>query len=260
MPLLLITLVVGAITAASMLLIDWYPDQAAEQATRVDQLMWFLMICSAVIFTGVTAVLIYCAWRFRAPEDDLSEGPPNHGNTKLEIIWTLIPVLLLAVVAVWAVKVTLSNEAVASDQTAVTVTARQFAWEFTYPDTNVASGDLRVPVGRQIRLDMRSPDVIHSFYVPEVRVKQDVVPGRTTHMIFDTTKTGTYPIICAELCGAGHGLMRANLIVMPKPEYDRWLNGARRQLSQTTPNGANAAPSAGNATTTTAPATTTNGG
>ncbi|MCB0881171.1 MAG: cytochrome c oxidase subunit II [Thermoleophilia bacterium] len=231
LPLALITIVVGALTAASMLLIDWYPDQASEQAPRVDHLLWFLMICSAVIFTGVTAVLIYCAWRFRVPEDDESEGPPNHGNTRLEIIWTVIPILLLVVVAVWAVKVQLDNEAVAADQTAISVTARQFVWEFDYPGTNVQSGDLRVPVGKQVRLDMRSPDVIHSFWVPEIRFKQDVVPGRTTHMIFDPTKVGTYPIICAELCGAGHGLMRGRLIVMPQAEYDAWLNQAKQQVA-----------------------------
>lgn len=231
LPLALITIVVGALTAASLLLIDWYPDQASEQAPRVDHLLWFLMICSAVIFTGVTSVLIYCAWRFRVPEDDESEGPPNHGNTRLEIMWTVVPILLLAVVAVWAIKVELDNEAVAADQTAISVTARQFVWEFEYPGTNVQSGDLRVPIGKQVRLDMRSPDVIHSFWVPEIRFKQDVVPGKTTHMVFNPNRAGTYPIICAELCGAGHGLMRSRLIVMPQAEYDAWLSQAKQQVA-----------------------------
>ncbi len=246
MPLALITLVVGALTAASMLLFDWYPVQAAEQATRVDHLMWFLMICSAIIFTGVTAVLIYCAWKFRVTDpNDESEGPPQHGNTKLEVIWTIIPTILLAFIAVWATRVVLQNEAVAADQTAISVTARQFVWEFAYPGTNVQSGDLRVPIGKQVRLDMRSPDVIHSFYVLEFRLKQDVVPGRTTHMIFNPNRLGTYPVICAELCGAGHGLMRGRVIVMTQADYDAWLTQAKQQVQKAPAKAAAPAPAGG---------------
>lgn len=231
LPLTLITLVVGALTAASMLLFDWYPVQAAEQAERVDQIMWFLMIASAIVFTGVTAVLIYCVWRFRADPDDESEGPPMHGNTKVEIIWTVIPILLLAFVSAWSFKVIIDNEAVAAKQNAVQVTARQFAWEFTYPEAGIKTGDLRVPIGTQVRLDMRATDVIHSFYVPETRVKQDVVPGITTHMVLNPTRVGTYPVICAELCGAGHGVMRAQMIVMEQDDYDAWLSQAKAQAA-----------------------------
>lgn len=233
LPLGLITVVVGALTAASMLLIDWYPDQAAEQAARTDHLMWFLMIVSAIVFTGVTSTLIYCGWRFRVSDDnDTSEGPPLHGHTKLEVIWTLIPVLLLAFTAVWAVRTIVENEAVASTQNAYSVTARQFAWEFTDPKAGIKTGDLRVPVGTQVRLDMRSPDVIHSFFVPEFRLKQDIVPGKTTHMVFNPDKPGTYPIICAELCGAGHGVMRSRVIVMEQADYDAWLQQAKQQVTK----------------------------
>jgi cytochrome c oxidase subunit II len=225
-----IAVIVGGITVATGLLIEWLPAQAAEQAERTDLLMWFLIAVSAVIFTGVTTVLIYAVWRFRAKPGDESDGPPMHGNTKLEVIWTVLPTLLLMVVAVWAYLVLTENEALADDRVEIQVTAEQFAWSFTYPEQGIASGDLRIPVDRQVRLRMRAKDVIHDLYVPEFRVKQDVVPGITTYLTFNPTKAGTYQIICAELCGVGHGVMRARVIVMPQDDYQRWLETSERRV------------------------------
>lgn len=230
-PLLILTLVIGAGAVATALLIDWLPPQASEQAERVDTLLWFVIWVSLAIFTLVTSVLLYSAIRFRVGEDDDADGPPTHGNTTLEVVWTVIPAVLLAVVAVWAYLVLSDNEALAADRLVVDVTAEQFAWSFSYPEAQVASGDLRVPVGRQVELKMRAKDVIHDFYVVEFRVKQDVVPGITTRLIFDPDRTGTYQVICAELCGVGHGIMRARVIVMEPADYERWLEGARREVA-----------------------------
>jgi cytochrome c oxidase subunit 2 len=229
-PLVVIHLVVGALSAAVILGFDWFPAQAAEQAPRVDDLTWFLVFWSWVIFTVVTSFLLYSIWRFRAAPGDESDGPPNHGNTKLEVIWTVLPVLLLVVIGVWAVIVVDRNEALASDREVIEVKAWQFAWEFTYRDAGVASGDLRLPSGRQVELRMRSTDVIHDLFVPEFRVKKDVVPGITTTLIVDPTRPGTYPLICYELCGAGHAVMRARAIVMPAAEYDAWKQQAAAQV------------------------------
>lgn len=229
-PLLILVVLIGAGAAATALLIDWLPAQASEQAERVDQLLWFVLIVSLALFTVVASVLLYAAVRFRVGEDDDADGPPTHGNTTLEIVWTVVPAVLLAVVAVWAYLVLSDNEALASDRLVVDVTAEQFAWTFNYPDAQVASGDLRVPVGRQVELKMRSKDVIHDFYVAQFRVKQDVVPGITTRLIIDPNDTGTYQVICAELCGVGHGVMRARVIVMEPGEYEQWIAGARRQV------------------------------
>ena len=234
LPLLAIAIVVGGATIAVALLIDWLPEGAAEQADRVDTLMWFLIWCSIVIFTGVITVLVYSVWRFRAKPGDESDGPPMHGHTKLEVIWTILPTLLLAVVAVWAYLVLTDNEALADDRLEVQVTAEQFAWTFTYPEAGIATGDLRVPVDRQVRLKMRSKDVIHDFYVTEFRVKQDIVPGITTYLTFNPTKTGTYQVICAELCGVGHGVMRARVIVMEPGEYARWIETSKRTVEART--------------------------
>lgn len=245
MPLIVLAVIIGGASVATALLIDWIPQQASEQAERVDTLMWFVVWASIVVFTLVATVLVYCAWRFRAAPGDESDGPPVHGNTKLEIVWTIVPALLLAVMAVWAYLVLADNEALASDRLVVNVTAQQFEWSYQYPDGAVGSGDLRLPVDRQVELRMRSEDVIHDFYVKEFRVKEDVVPGITTNLIFDTTRTGTYQVVCAELCGAGHGIMRSRVIVMEQAAFDTWLTQAKQKVA--------AAPAA-NPSATTAPA------
>jgi len=230
LPLAIIGIVVAGACAAVALLIDWIPLVASEQGDRVDDLLWFVIWASIVIFTIVATALIYSIFRFRADPDDESDGPPTHGNTQLEIVWTIIPALLLAAVAVWAYLVLADNEALASDREVVNVTAQQFAWEYQYPDGSVGTGDLHLPVGKQVELRMRSRDVIHSFYVAEFHTKQDVVPGITTTLIINPTKTGTYQVICAELCGVGHGVMRSRVIVQTQQEYDAWLAQARQQV------------------------------
>lgn len=230
LPLLVLGVLITGATAAVILGIDWLPAARAEQADRVDALMWFLVISSGAIMALVTTVLVYSIFAFRAKKGDESDGPPYHGNTKLEIAWTILPVILLAVMGVWAYIVLQQNEDVEADQVTIEVTAAQFAWSFRYPEAGIQTGDLRVPDGRQIRLRMRSEDVIHDLYVPEWRLKQDVVPGITTELMVDTKGIGTYPIICAELCGVGHGVMRARVIVMAQDDYDRWLQNAERRV------------------------------
>jgi cytochrome c oxidase subunit 2 len=231
-PLILLTIVIGGGSLAAALLIDWLPAEGSEQADNTTSLMWFVIIASIVIFTIVTVVLVYCVLRFRARPGDESDGPPIHGNTRLEIVWTIVPTLLLAVMAVWAYLVLSDNEALASDRLIVDVTAEQFAWSYAYPGGQVASGDLRLPVDRQVELRMRSKDVIHSLYVPEFYNKQDVVPGITTRLVVDPTRTGTFQVICAELCGVGHSVMRSRVIVMEQAAFDAWLADAERQVAQ----------------------------
>jgi cytochrome c oxidase subunit 2 len=230
-PLLILTIIIGGATVAVALAIDWLPVPASDQADNVNTLLWFVVWASIVIFTLVTVVVVYCAWRFRVGPDDDSDGPPIHGNTKLEIVWTIVPAVLLLVMAVWAILVLSDNEARASDRLVVDVTAQQFAWQFVNREAGVASGDMRVPVGRQVELDMRSKDVIHDFYVVEFGVKLDVVPGITTHLIINPNRVGTFPVQCAELCGVGHGVMRARVIVMEPAAYQTWLARARARVA-----------------------------
>ncbi|MGD9696468.1 MAG: cytochrome c oxidase subunit II [Thermoleophilia bacterium] len=250
LPLILIALVIGGASACVALLIDWIPVQASEQAERVDHLMWFVIWACIVMFTIVGTFLVYSAWRFRVRkgEDDEADGAPIHGNTTIEVVWTIIPAVLLAVVAVWAYIVLADNEATAEDAVTVNVTAEQFAWSYQYPGTVINTGDLRVPVGRQVILKMRSKDVIHDFYVKEFRVKQDVVPGITTTLKFDPTRTGTYQVICAELCGLGHGVMRSRVVVMEQADYNAWLQRATREAEALPPSAPPAEPAEGDET------------
>ena len=230
-PLAIIAVVVGGLTAGTFVVFDWIPEQASKQAERVDPLMWFVVIASGVIFTIVITFLVYSAFRFRVAPDDDSDGPPIHGNTRLEIAWTLVPTMLLIAMAIWAYIVLSKNEALADDRLKVDVIGQQFAWTFTYPAEGIETGDLRLPVGRQVELRMTAVDVIHDLYVPEFRVKQDVVPGIKTTLIVNPTKTGTFPIICAELCGLGHNTMRAQVMVMEPAAYDAWVRTSRQRIA-----------------------------
>lgn len=235
LPLIVITLVVSVLTTAGIVLIEWEPARASVQADRYWVLLLFLVAASALIFVIVTTVLIYSVIAFRAKKGDESDGPPNHGNTALEITWTVLPTILLAAMGVWAAIVLTQNDQRDSDREVIEVTAQQFAWSFSWRDgvqTPIESGDLRIPLGRQVELKMRSNDLIHSLYVPEFRLKQDVVPGLTTSLLINANKVGSYPIICAELCGVGHGTMRARAIVMEEAAYQQWLEDAQQTVRQ----------------------------
>ena len=231
-PLLILTLIIGGAMVLVAVFIDWIPAVGSKQAERVDTLFLFVGIVSIAIFTMVTVVVVYCGWRFRVSEDDDTDGPPIHGNTKLEIVWTVVPAILLAIMAVWAYLVLSDNEALANDRLVIDVTAQQFAWQFVNPEAGAASADMRVPAGRQVQLKMRSKDVIHDFYVKEFRVKQDIVPGITTSLVFNPTRVGTFQVMCAELCGVGHGTMRARVIVMEPAAYQQWVTQTKADVAQ----------------------------
>jgi cytochrome c oxidase subunit II len=222
-PLAVIAIIVAAITAGQALLIDWLPPADSVEAGRTFTLLWFLFWCSVFFFVIVTSVLIYSVWKWRAKDDDLEDGPPTHGNTTLEVVWTVIPSLLLVVVAVYGYIVLERNEAVAADRVTVDVYAQQFNWTYGYGDAGIETGDLVLPVNRQAQLNLRARDVIHDFWVPQFGIKGDAVPG-ITHTIWITpNKVGTYPVVCAELCGVGHSVMRSKVTVVTEQQYAAWL-------------------------------------
>src|SRR5581483_6540142 len=150
-----IGLVAGGIAAAVALLIPWLPPVASKERVRIDDVFWFTVVICIVIFAIVAAVLIYSVFAFRAAPDDDSDGPPTHGNTTLEIVWTLIPTLLVTAIGIFSAVV------LAKNVFKVNVTAQQFAWSFSYPEAgNVTTGVLRLPVNRSVLLDLKSLDVI----------------------------------------------------------------------------------------------------
>jgi len=231
-PLLGIGIVAGGIAAAVALALPWLPKPASEEAGRIDPLFWFVIVICIVVFAVVIAVMLYSIVRFRAAPDDDSDGPPIHGHTGLEIVWTLIPTLLVTSIGVVSAIVLARNDALGANVLRVNVTAQQFAWSFSYPGAKgLTSGTLRLPKDRSVLLTFTSKDVIHSFWVPEFSQKQDTVPGITTRLHITPNRLGTFPVICTELCGLGHSVMRTQAIVMSPAAFDKWLHGQAKAVS-----------------------------
>jgi cytochrome c oxidase subunit II len=227
-------LVIGLIGLAillpiALLAIPWFPDKASTQAGNIHTLYTVLLIASVPMFVLVETVVIYSVWKFRMkPGDEQKDGPPIHGNTRLEVMWTALPAVLILGLCGYAYGVLRSNEKSNPTAMTVNVTARQFAFEFDYPGAgpggkDVVSPVLYLPVNRPVVFKLRAYDVIHSFFVPEFSVKLDAVPGITTTLRVTPNKPGSYPAECTELCGAGHGLMRANVQVVTPAAFQTWL-------------------------------------
>jgi cytochrome c oxidase subunit 2 len=195
----------------------------ATEGNAIDRLFSLTLGIATVVFVVVQGFLLYSIVRFGREPGDETDGPPMRGNTRLEFFWTLIPALTIFFVG-FVSYVTLSRiETRIDDALEVEVKAFQFAWQFYYPEEDVTSAELHVPVDRQIHLKMRSNDVVHSFWVPEMRIKKDVMPDRVTETYITPTEPGTYPIVCTELCGAGHAVMRSNVVVQSDAAYRAWL-------------------------------------
>ena len=228
----LIGMVLGGIALAVALLFDWLPKPASREAGRIDFVFWFVTGICIFIFALVSAVVLYAVVAFRRQPDDDSDGPPTHGNTGLEIAWTVIPTLLVTSIAIVSAIVLAKNGNAGDKPLRVDVTAQQFAWSFQYPDAGgLQSGVLRLPLGRHVRLTLQAKDVIHSFWVPEFGQKQDTVPGIKTTVVISPDKLGTFPVICTELCGLGHALMRTSVIVMTPADFDSWLASQQQALN-----------------------------
>ena len=213
------------------LLIDWFPAQGSTQADDIDNLWDILVICSVPVFVGVTCVVLFAVLEFRQrPGEEHLDGPPIHGNTRLEIIWTAIPAIMLVTLCTYAAIVLKDiEEAPASGQEAsVTVTGQQFTWTFEYTGADgkkFSTNQLYVEQGKSVNFDVKSKDVIHDFWVPEWRMKIDAVPGITTNYRITPTKTGVFPVVCAELCGLGHAFMRQNAHVLTPDAFAKWMTG-----------------------------------
>src|SRR6266498_2704422 len=219
----LLALIVGGLTTWVALYPVWLPPTASEQADRIDFTFWYVTVICIAIYAIVIAALVYSAWKFRAKPDDDSDGPPVHGHTGLEIAWTALPALLVTAIAIVSAIVLAKDDAAGANPLRVNVIAQQFFWSYSYPGYgNKRSDILRLPVGRSVVLRMTSKDVIHSFWVPEFRQKQDVVPGIHPTLHITPNKVGTYPVVCTELCGLGHGLMRSRTIVMKPDAFEKW--------------------------------------
>ena len=243
--------------------INMLPLDASSNAVTYDALFKVLLSIGTMLFVGIVVLLVYSLLRFRRRSGDLSDGLAIEGNLPLEIVWTAIPAVVVLFVGIYSYDiyermggmVALNDHSAMDhavmDQAAmqvstesrvwggigaagmdaadggiampVEVTAMQFAFIFHYPEANITSGELHVPAGQSVELHMEAKDVIHAFWVPQFRLKQDIIPGQPTVLSFTATKAGTYPIVCAELCGPYHGGMRSNVVVHEPEAYSAWL-------------------------------------
>src|SRR6188472_1816956 len=219
------TVVMTAAISAVMLSISWDGQQASTAAPKIDQLLDVMIVLSAFVFSLVMVMLFYALWKFKAKPGDESDGEPIHGNTRLEVAWTVIPTIIVLFGAGYSWYVLNDIEEPAKNAMTVDVFSQQYAWSFGYPgkDNVWSEGELHVPVDRQVHFKMHAQDVIHSFWVPEWRIKKDNVPGITTTAIVTPDKIGTYQLICTELCGYGHATMRAKVVVESPADFQKWV-------------------------------------
>src|SRR4051794_6809492 len=220
-----IGLIASVIGVAIALAIDWFPTGASTKAHEIDTLYDVLLIVSVPIFVLVMTVAIYSVIRFRARPGDMGDGAPIHGNTRLEIIWVAVPLIIVTTLAAYAWIVLDDVEAKKPNELHVRVISQQFAWHFQYPQYGkFTTNTLYLPQDRPVKFDVVTRDVLHSFWVPSFRLKTDAVPGITTHIRLTPSRVGTYDVVCAELCGLGHSTMRNYATVVEPSAFNTWIS------------------------------------
>lgn len=206
------------------------PDEASSIAGSVDSLYYVLVLIS-LFFSGVIVIgLVYSAVRYRKGSKASRAGAKND-HLPLELLWSIIPLGISIGIFTWSAKLYIDMHVAPPGAMEVYVVAKQWMWKLQHPQGNREINQLHVPVGKPVKLIMTSQDVIHSFYVPAFRIKQDVLPGRYTTQWFQATKTGEYHLFCAEYCGTSHSGMIGKIVVMEKGEYEQWLSGRGGDLA-----------------------------
>lgn len=207
----------------------WLPDAITAVASEVDALFMFVLITSTILFVAVVVSTVYLAIRYRRRSDEYVP-PETHENKWLEAVWIVLPTILVMIVFIWGFNVFITLNTPPPDSYQVQVRGKQWYWEFEYPNGVSTANDLYVPVNTPVKLMMSSEDVIHSFFVPEFRIKQDVIPNRYTSVWFEAEKTGEYQIYCTEYCGTQHSAMLGTVHVVTREEFDDWLEQQNQDL------------------------------
>jgi cytochrome c oxidase subunit II len=235
---------------------SWFPPQASAESILIDDLFSFLVTLGTFIFLGVVGTLTYSVLFQRAGKYDASDGPPIEGNVTLEIVWTAIPLLLVIWIATYSYQIydqmsilgpmehvhlgmatAEATPMAATDATMpptenIEVHSRQWVWEFLYPGKNVTSSELHLPNDRRIKLALTSEDVIHGFYIPAFRLKQDIIPGRKIDFEFTPIRSGTYRLRDSQYSGTYFAAMQTNVIVESPESYQQWLATAAQKPLQ----------------------------
>ena len=201
----------------------WMPGQFSTISPDVDGLFYFIYYCSVFLFALVVVAMTYFVIRYRRRGKVGLTSSFTH-NTPMEILWSVIPAIPIVVVFAWGSKTFIRMHAMPGNAVEVKVTAQKWFWSFDYQDGASSVNELIVPVGKPVKLTMSSQDVIHSFFVPQFRVKQDVLPNRYTQAWFQAVAKGNYDLYCAEFCGKGHSEMLAKVRVVSDTEFVKWLD------------------------------------
>ena len=208
------------------------PQPASAEGQVVDAMFDLQFWIISFLFSLIVVFILYSVVVFRRkPGEEDQTGDYFTGHSGLEIVWTLAPLIVVLVIGSLGVRDLTDIISPADDELTVQVTGFQFGWRFDYPEEGVTSNALNVPLDRKVHLELNSLDVIHSFWVPEFRVKQDAVPGKTTHLRFTPNQLGTYTLRCAELCGLSHTYMLADVNVMEAADFEAWVAGEQQVVS-----------------------------
>jgi cytochrome c oxidase subunit II len=236
---IIVGIVASVVGVVAGLLIHWFPPAASTQADKIDTLWDVLIVASVPVFVLVTVVIGFSVLNFRMrPGEEGIDGPPIHGNTRLEVIWTAIPAILIVGLVTYAYVVLRDIEkapalAAGAKERVVRVFGEQFAWTFEYNEggRKFKSAQLYLPANESVKFQVQSKDVIHDFWVPAFRMKIDAVPGITTsyRVTPKASAIGAHQIVCAELCGLGHAFMRQTAHVMSRPAFAAWVRRASAQ-------------------------------
>jgi len=203
----------------------FFPEQASEFARSVDALYFTLIGISAFFTVGIAlAIFILTAKYYRRTPDQVGENVVESKN--LELAWTIIPLCIVIGVYFWGARDFMRTRNIPKDALQIAVVGKRWMWKVQHPDGRREINELHVPKGKPIHLKLISQDVIHSFYIPAFRIKQDAIPSFYTSIWFEPTKVGVYPLYCAEYCGKDHSLMGGKVVVMEPADYERWLSGA----------------------------------
>ena len=219
----ILVIVLSILAYVGMVSVGLMPEQASVQSAPIDRL-WNLELATISFLAALILVpLTYSLVVFRRRKGDTTDATHVEGNTNLEIVWTIIPLFLVMAFAYLGAGNLAEIQRADPNAMVVKVTGQQWSWSFEYPTYGVTSTEMHIPVGKQVLLQMTSRDVIHSFWVPEFRPKQDLVPGRITQLRITPTKIGDYKVRCAEICGTSHAYMEQPVIVSSQADFDAWM-------------------------------------
>jgi len=199
-----------------------FPDSASTMAHRVDTFYFVLVGICGLVVLGLLAVMVFFLFKYRRGQPAFREQR-SYRTLPLELTWTVVPLLVFLGFFVWGAEIYQDMQMAPRDALDIHVVGKQWMWKVQHPTGQREINELHVPVGRNVKLTLASQDVIHSFFVPAFRIKQDVVPGRYTTAWFAATRVGTYHLFCAEYCGKDHSRMGGSVHVMSPADYEAWL-------------------------------------